>query len=130
MVIPQRRAVGVTATVAKVAAGALEKLPVARVVNLGRALEYLKEQGFWIYGATVGSGSPIYRTKFSGAIALIIGSEDEGLSLSTQRACDFLISIPLEGKIESLNASVAAGMALYEVFRQKWMSTLTLNNLS
>jgi 23S rRNA (guanosine2251-2'-O)-methyltransferase len=130
LVIPQRRAAGITATVAKVAAGTLEILPVARVVNLNRALEKIKEAGFWVYGTMAGTSEPIHKAKFSGAIALVIGSEDEGLSLSVQKNCDFLVSIPLDGKVESLNASVATGMALYEIFRQRWVNTLNLNNLS
>ncbi len=130
LVIPQRRAAGITATVAKVAAGTLEILPVARVVNLNRALEKIKEAGFWVYGTMADSGSAIHKTKFSGAIALVIGAEGEGLSLSIQKNCDFLVSIPLEGKVDSLNASVATGMALYEIFRQRWVNTLNLNNLS
>jgi 23S rRNA (guanosine2251-2'-O)-methyltransferase len=130
LVIPQRRAAGITATVAKVAAGTLEILPVARVVNLNRALEQIKEAGFWVYGTMTDSGNAIHKTKFSGAIALVIGAEGEGLSLSIQKNCDFIVSIPLEGKVESLNASVATGMALYEIFRQRWVNTLNLNNLS
>lgn len=130
VVIPQRRAVGITGTVAKVAAGALESLPIARVVNLNRALELLKEEGFWIYGTVADAGSAIHKSKFSGAVALVVGAEGEGLSMLTQRSCDFLVSIPLEGKIESLNASVATGMALYEIFRQRWVNTLSLNSLS
>jgi 23S rRNA (guanosine2251-2'-O)-methyltransferase len=129
LVIPQRRAVGVTSTVIKVAAGALETFPVARVVNLSRALEELKEAGFWIYGTAANASQPLHLVKFSGAIALVIGSEGEGLSLLTQRSCDHLISIPLHGKIPSLNASVAAGMTLYEIYRQRWSNTLHLNTL-
>ncbi|NJK35219.1 MAG: 23S rRNA (guanosine(2251)-2'-O)-methyltransferase RlmB [Oscillatoriales cyanobacterium SM2_2_1] len=130
IILPQRRAVGVTATVSKVAAGALEHLPIARVVNLNRALEQLKEAGFWIYGTTLDTPTPWYKLKFSGAIALVVGAEDSGLSLSVQKSCDFLGTIPLQGQVESLNASVAAGMALYEVFRQRWQDTLDLNSLS
>ncbi|MDX2255839.1 MAG: 23S rRNA (guanosine(2251)-2'-O)-methyltransferase RlmB [Pseudanabaenaceae cyanobacterium bins.39] len=130
LVIPQRRAVGITATVAKVAAGTLEILPVVRVVNLNRALETIKEAGFWVYGTSADASAPIHKTKFDGAIALVVGAEGEGLSLSVQKNCDFLVSIPLEGKVESLNASVATGMALYEIFRQRWQNTLNLNNLS
>ena len=130
LVIPQRRAAGITATVAKVAAGTLEILPVARVVNLNRALEKIKEAGFWVYGTMAGASDAIHKTKFSGAIALVVGAEGEGLSLSIQKNCDFLVSIPLEGKVDSLNASVATGMALYEIFRQRWVNTLNLNNLS
>ncbi len=119
MVIPQRRAAGVTATVMKVAAGALSTLPVARVVNLNRALEYLKERGFWVYGTTTQGAAPIYSADFRRPIALVVGSEGEGISLLTQRHCDQLLSIPLAGRTESLNASVAAGIALYEIHRQR-----------
>jgi 23S rRNA (guanosine2251-2'-O)-methyltransferase len=120
LVIPQRRAVGVTSTVLKVAAGALETFPVARVVNLSRALEDLKTAGFWIYGTAADSSEPLHTIQFSGATVLVVGSEGEGLGLLTQRVCDKLISIPLAGKTPSLNASVATGMALYEIYRQRW----------
>ncbi|MEN9259386.1 MAG: 23S rRNA (guanosine(2251)-2'-O)-methyltransferase RlmB [Thermostichus sp. HHBFW_bins_43] len=119
MVIPQRRAAGVTSTVLKVAAGALSTLPVARVVNLNRALEYLKEHGFWVYGTASQGSAPVYSADFQRPIALVVGSEGEGISLLTQRHCDQLLSVPLAGKTESLNASVAAGIALYEIHRQR-----------
>ncbi len=104
----------------KVAAGALEHFQVARVVNLHRALEELKAAGFWIYGTACEGSEPINTVDFNGAIVLVVGSEGEGLSLLTQRCCDVLVSIPLQGKTPSLNASVAAGMALYEIYRQRW----------
>ncbi len=129
LVIPQRRAVGITSTVMKVAAGALERFPVARVVNLSRALEELKEANFWIYGTAANAAEPLYMVQFSGAIALVIGSEGDGLSLLIQRSCDHLVSIPLHGHTPSLNASVAAGMALYEIFRQRWSNTWHLDSL-
>ncbi|MBD2300508.1 23S rRNA (guanosine(2251)-2'-O)-methyltransferase RlmB [Nostoc sp. FACHB-190] len=129
LVIPQRRAVGITSTVVKVAAGALENFAVSRVINLSRALEELKEAGFWIYGTAATGSEPIHTIRFSGPIVLVIGSEGEGLSMLTQRACDVLVSIPLQGKTPSLNASVAAGMALYEVYRQRSLNTLYLNKL-
>ncbi|MCC5635603.1 23S rRNA (guanosine(2251)-2'-O)-methyltransferase RlmB [Nostoc sp. CHAB 5844] len=129
LVIPQRRAVGITSTVVKVAAGALENFAVARVVNLSRALEELKEAGFWIYGTAATGSEPIHTVRFSGPVVLVVGSEGEGLSMLTQRACDVLVSIPLQGKTPSLNASVAAGMALYEVYRQRSLNTLYLNKL-
>ncbi|MBW4650581.1 MAG: 23S rRNA (guanosine(2251)-2'-O)-methyltransferase RlmB [Kastovskya adunca ATA6-11-RM4] len=129
LVIPQRRAVGVTSTVMKVAAGALETFPIARVVNLSRALEELKEAGFWIYGTTANSGKLLHTVKLSGPIVLVVGSEGDGLSLLTQRHCDVLVSIPLQGKTPSLNASVATSMALYETFRQRWSTTLYLGSL-
>ena len=130
LIIPQRRAVGITSAVMKVAAGALETFPVARVVNLSRALEELKAAGFWIYGTTASDGQPLYTVKLTGPIVLAIGSEGDGLSLLTQRCCDFLVSIPLQGKTPSLNASVAAGMALYEIYRQRWSNTLYLDSIS
>ncbi|MCC5618859.1 23S rRNA (guanosine(2251)-2'-O)-methyltransferase RlmB [Nostoc sp. CHAB 5836] len=129
LVIPQRRASGITSTVMKVAAGALENFAVARVVNLGRALEELKEAGFWIYGTAASGSEPVHTVNFTGPIVLVIGSEGEGLSMLTQRSCDFLVSIPLQGKTPSLNASVAAGMALYEIYRQRSLSTLHLDKL-
>ncbi|MUG94760.1 23S rRNA (guanosine(2251)-2'-O)-methyltransferase RlmB [Scytonema sp. UIC 10036] len=129
LLIPQRRAVGVTSTVMKVAAGALENFPVARVVNLHRALEELKAAGFWIYGTASNASEPIHTVNFSGPTVLVIGSEGEGLSILTQRYCDFLVSIPLQGKTPSLNASVAAGMALYEIYRKRWVNTLHLDKL-
>jgi 23S rRNA (guanosine2251-2'-O)-methyltransferase len=129
LIIPQRRASGITSTVVKVAAGALENFPVARVVNLSRALEELKEAGFWIYGTAAAGSEPLHTVSFSGPIVLVIGSEGEGLSMLTQRSCDVLVSIPLQGKTPSLNASVAAGMALYEVYRQRLLNTHYLDRL-
>ncbi|MEO0394585.1 MAG: 23S rRNA (guanosine(2251)-2'-O)-methyltransferase RlmB [Cyanobacteria bacterium P01_A01_bin.137] len=124
VVIPQRRAVGITPTVAKVAAGALETLPVSRVVNLGRALEQLKDDGFWVYGTASEAGQPVHTTEFDRPIVLVIGAEGAGLSLSIQNLCDVLVSIPLTGKTPSLNASVATGMVLYEIYRQRWVEKL------
>ena len=123
LIIPQRRAVGVTATVMKVAAGALENLPVAKVVNLSKTLEKLKESGFWIYGTAAQSSKLLHKTNFSGAIGLVIGSEGKGLSSLVQRHCDELVAIPLQGKTPSLNASVAAAIAIYEICRQKCLHT-------
>lgn len=130
LVIPQRRAVGITSTVAKVAAGALETFPVARVVNLSRALEELKEAGFWIYGTVAEASQAVDTITFTGPIALVIGSEGDGLNLLTQKSCDALISIPLQGHVPSLNASVAAGMVLYEVFRQRRSQRFHLKTVS
>ncbi|NMG05859.1 23S rRNA (guanosine(2251)-2'-O)-methyltransferase RlmB [Brasilonema sp. UFV-L1] len=129
MVIPQRRASGITSTVMKVAAGALENFPVVRAVNLQRALEELKAVGFWIYGTATEASQPIHTVKFNGPIVLVVGSEGEGISILTQRHCDFLVSIPLQGKTPSLNASVAAGMALYEIYRHRWINTIHLDRL-
>jgi 23S rRNA (guanosine2251-2'-O)-methyltransferase len=118
LIIPQRRAVGINSTVMKVAAGALENFAVARVINLNRAIAQLKEAGFWIYGAVSGGGKFLHKTKWEGAIGLVIGSEGEGLSPLTEKCCDFLVSIPLAGKTPSLNASVATAICLYEIYRQ------------
>ncbi len=129
VVIPQRRAVGITSTVLKVAAGALEYLPVARVVNLSRALSQLKDAGFWIYGTTADAEQPIYQVDFTDRrpIVIAIGSEGEGLSLLTQKGCDHLVSIPLTGKTPSLNAANAAAMCLYEISRQRLSNMLRLS---
>jgi 23S rRNA (guanosine2251-2'-O)-methyltransferase len=138
LVIPQRRASGITSTVMKVAAGALETFQVARVVNLSRALEELKAANFWIYGTAVTGSLPLHTVEFVNPkddnkkpipIVLVVGSEGEGLSMLTQRSCDVLVSIPLQGNTPSLNASVAAGMALYEIYRQRWLNTLHLDKL-
>lgn len=130
LIIPQRRAVGITSSVTKVAAGALETFPVARVVNLSRALEELKAAGFWIYGLSADAGNLLHTVKFTGPVVLVVGSEGSGLSLLTQRNCDVLVSIPLQGKTPSLNASVAAAMTLYEVFQQRWSNLRYLGTLS
>ena len=127
LVIPQRRAAGITSSVMKVAAGALETFAVARVINLNRALEELKSAGFWIYGTAATDGQALHMVQFTGPIVLVVGSEGEGLSMLTQRACDVLVSIPLLGNTPSLNASVAAGMALYEIYRQRYSGTLHLS---
>ncbi len=119
LIIPQRRAVGITSTVMKVAAGALEHLPVARVINLSRALEELKVAGFWLYGTTASKSKYLQQVEFKGPIGLVIGSEGEGLNLLTQRSCDQLVCIPQAGKTPSLNAAIATAITLYEVYRQR-----------
>jgi len=125
LIIPQRRAVGVTSTVKKVAAGALEYFPVARVVNLQSSIEQLKEAGFWVYGTMADSGNDLHKTKLDGAIGLVIGSEEKGISHSIAKSCDFLISIPMTGKTPSLNASVATAICLYEIHRQQQLKQST-----
>jgi 23S rRNA (guanosine2251-2'-O)-methyltransferase len=129
VVIPQRRAVGITSTVLKVAAGALEHLPVARVVNLSRALGQLKEAGFWIYGTMAEAEQAIHTVDFTDRrpVVLAIGSEGDGLSLLTQKSCDHLVSIPLKGKTPSLNVANAAAMCLYEISRQRLSNVLRLS---
>ncbi|MEO0852358.1 MAG: 23S rRNA (guanosine(2251)-2'-O)-methyltransferase RlmB [Cyanobacteria bacterium J06648_11] len=128
LVLPQRRAASVTSAVAKVAAGALEILPVTRVTNISRALETLKEAGFWVYGAVTQGDRALDEVTFSGPVAIVIGSEGKGLSMLARRHCDMLISIPLVGRTESLNASVAAGAILYEIGRQQRQKTLELSS--
>jgi 23S rRNA (guanosine2251-2'-O)-methyltransferase len=130
MVIPQRRAVGITSVVQKVAAGALEHLPVARVTNLSRALQELKEAGFWIYGTTATATTNIHDVKFDGPVVIVVGAEGEGLSLLTENTCDFLVSIPLTGKTASLNAATAAAMSLYEIQRQRWSNMIRLSAIN
>jgi 23S rRNA (guanosine2251-2'-O)-methyltransferase len=100
---------------------------VARVVNLSRALEQLKEAGFWIYGADESATESLYSVEFTQPTVLVVGSEGEGLNLLTQRNCDQLVSIPLQGKTPSLNVSVATGMVLYEIYRQRSQQKLHLD---
>ena len=115
IILPQRRSAGLTGTVAKVAAGALEHLPVSRVVNLNRSLEELKKKGFLIVGLSGDGKSTISNFNEKAPIVLIIGSEDRGISLITQKKCDYLLRIPLKGKTSSLNASVAAAISLFHL---------------
>jgi len=115
IIIPQRRSAGLTGTVAKVAAGALEHLPVSRVVNLNRALDELKKNGFMIVGLSGDVSFSISKFHEKTPLVLIVGSEDKGISLLTQKKCDFLLRIPLKGKTSSLNASVAAAISLFHL---------------
>ncbi|AFZ45685.1 RNA methyltransferase, TrmH family, group 3 [Halothece sp. PCC 7418] len=127
IVIPQRRAAGITSTVMKVAAGALEYLPVARVVNFSRGLEELKKAGFWVYGTVAEEGQLISQVSFDHSVVLVVGGEAQGLNLLTQRHCDELVTIPLFGKTESLNAHIASAIALYEVSHRRQKKTLNLS---
>jgi len=113
IIIPQRRSAGLTGTVAKVAAGALEHLPVSRVVNLNRALEELKSNGFLVMGLSGDGQLSISNFLEKAPLVVIVGSEDKGISLLTQKKCDYLLSIPLKGKTSSLNASVAAAISIF-----------------
>ncbi len=115
IIIPQRRSAGLTGTVAKVAAGALEHLQVSRVVNLNRALEELKKNGFLVVGLSGDGQLSISNFLEKAPLVVIVGSEDKGISLLTQKKCDFLLSIPLKGKTSSLNASVAAAISLFHL---------------
>lgn len=118
VIIPKRNAVGLTLAVEKASSGALEYMPVARVSNLVATVDDLKKKNVWIYGSEM-DGQPYYNTDFSGACALVIGSEGEGISRLLREKCDFLVSMPMKGKINSLNASVAAGILMYEVLRKR-----------
>lgn len=118
VIIPKRGGVGLTAAVDKAACGALEYLPVARVANLVATVKQLQKQGVWVYGTDM-DGQPFYRTDFSGAAAIVVGSEGKGMSRLLRETCDAVVSIPMRGKIGSLNASVAAGVVLYEAARAR-----------
>ena len=119
IIIPENRAASITASVAKASAGAVHHLPTAMVVNLVRTIEYLKEKGFWIYGADAEAKMGIETPDYGGHVALVMGSESRGLRPLIRNQCDFLIAIPLRGRISSLNVSVAAGIILFEILR-KW----------
>ena len=125
LILPQRRSAGLTGSVAKVAAGALEHLPVARVVNLNRSLEKLKDEGYTVVGLAEEGSSTLSEIKFQGPLVVVVGSEDKGISLITRRLCDQLVRIPLKGVTTSLNASVATSIFLYEVARSKWMRPIS-----
>ena len=117
IIIPKRRNVGVTSTVYKCSAGAIEHMKIAKVTNINATIDMLKEQGIWIYGADIDGKDYSYNTDFSGPCALIIGSEGKGISSLTLKKCDLLVKIPMIGKINSLNASVAGGIMMYEVLK-------------
>ena len=119
VVIPKRRSVGLTAVVGKASAGALEYIPVARVTNLTKALEELKQRGLWVFGTAAGGDTPLFKADLKGPAAIVIGSEGEGMSRLVSDACDFKVSIPMNGSISSLNASAAAAILLYEAVRQR-----------
>ena len=125
LVLPQRRSAGLTGSVAKVAAGALEHLPVARVVNLNRALDTLKQEGYRIVGLAAEGTVSLEEVDLEGSLVIVTGSEGDGLSMLTRRNCDQLVRIPLRGATPSLNASVATALLLYEVARRGWMKGLS-----
>ena len=118
VIIPKRRAAGLTATVAKTSAGALNYTPVAKVTNLKKTMDDLKAKGLWFVCADMG-GEQMYRLNLTGPIGLVVGSEGEGVSRLVKENCDFTAGIPMKGEIGSLNASVAAGVLAYEVLRQR-----------
>ena len=118
VIIPKNRAVGLTATVARTSAGALNYTPVARVTNIARTIEELKKEGLWFVCADMG-GTSMYQLDLKGPMGLVIGNEGEGVSRVVKEKCDFVASIPMKGDIDSLNASVAAGVLAYEIVRQR-----------
>ena len=120
IIIPKHRAVGITPVVVKTSTGAVEHVPVARVTNLSQAIKELKEQGFWIFGTDM-NGTPYSKWNAQGSIALIIGNEGRGMSEGLKKDVDEMLTIPMVGHVQSLNASVAAGLMMYEAFRQRGM---------
>jgi len=119
VVVPKDRAVGLTPTVCKVASGAAETVPMFRVTNLARTLDRLKELGLWVYGAAGEAAALAFEIDLSGPLALVLGAEGQGLRRLTREKCDALIRLPMKGRVESLNLSVAAGVLLYEALRQR-----------
>ena len=122
LIIPKRRSAGLTAIVDKASAGAAEHSLIARVPNISAALKDLKQKGLWIYGTAADGESPLWKTDFSGPVALVIGSEGDGISRLVKENCDFMVSLPMKGNIGSLNASNAAAIVMYEILRQKTLN--------
>ena len=119
VIIPKRRSVGLTATVAKASAGAVEYMKVARVTNLNNAIAELKDKGVWVFGTAAEGSIPMYQADLTGPAAIVIGSEGDGMSQLVRKNCDVMVHIPMKGKISSLNASAAASILLYEAVRQR-----------
>lgn len=119
IVIPKRRSAGLTAVVAKTSAGAVAHMPVARVANIPSLLKDLKKQGVWVFGTAAKGNTTLYDADLKGPAAIVIGSEGDGMTRLAEENCDFLVSIPMKGKLNSLNASAAAAILLYEAVRQR-----------
>ncbi|MBQ5928445.1 MAG: 23S rRNA (guanosine(2251)-2'-O)-methyltransferase RlmB [Oscillibacter sp.] len=119
IVIPKRRSAGLTAVVAKTSAGAVAHMPVARVANIPSLIKDLKKQGVWVFGTAAKGTTNLYEADLKGAAAIVIGSEGDGMTRLAEENCDFLVSIPMKGKLNSLNASAAAAILLYEAVRQR-----------
>ena len=119
VIIPKRRSAGLTAVVDKASAGAAEHMAVARVPNIPAALKGLKERGVWVFGTAADGSSDLWHTDFSGPIALVIGSEGDGMGRLVRECCDVIVSLPMKGKVSSLNASAAAAITMYEILRQR-----------
>ena len=118
IIVPQHHSVGLSPAAVKASAGAVEYLKVARVTNIGRTIDLLKQKNVWVYAVTM-NGMDYLKTEFSGGVALVIGSEEDGISRLVREKCDYAVSLPMAGKIESLNASVAAGVIIYQVFSRR-----------
>ena len=119
VIIPKHRAVGITSIVSKTSTGAVEHIPVARVTNLSQAISTLKEQGFWVFGTDM-EGTDYRHWQVQGSIALVIGNEGKGISPGLKKELDEVLTIPMTGHVQSLNASVAAGIMMYEVYRKRY----------
>lgn len=119
LIIPKRRSAGLTAVVDKASAGAAEHAVIARVPNIPAAIKDLKDRGVWIYGTAAGGSSDLWHTDFTGPLALVIGSEGDGMGRLVSESCDFIVSLPMKGQVSSLNASAAAAIVMYEVLRQR-----------
>lgn len=119
VIIPKRRSASLTATVLKTSAGAAEHVPVARVTNLAQTIDKLKEAGVWVVGTDVSASQDVYKMKFDMPLAVVIGNESKGMGRLIKEKCDFLVKLPMLGRLNSLNASVAAGVLMYEVVRQR-----------
>lgn len=119
VIIPKRRSAGMTAIVDKSSAGALEHMAIARVANIPATIKELKEKGVWVYGTAADGQSQLWQTDLTGSIALVIGSEGDGMGRLVRESCDFIISLPMRGKLNSLNASNAAAITMYEILRQR-----------
>lgn len=119
LILPKRRSAGLTAIVDKASAGAAEHARIARVPNIPAVLRQLKERGLWIYGTAADGSAPLWRTDLTGPLALVIGSEGDGMGRLVSECCDFILSLPMKGRISSLNASAAAAVTMYEVLRQR-----------
>ncbi len=118
VIIPKDRACGITSAAEKASAGAVETIPVAQVTNIAQTLESLKQSGYWVYGLAGEAGQSLYSIEFSGSVVIVVGSEGEGIRPLVRKQCDMLMSIPLFGGVGSLNASVAGGIALFEVAKK------------
>ena len=119
VIIPKRRSAGLTAIVDKSSAGAAEHMAIARVPNIPAAVKELKDRGLWVYGTAADGQSDLWHTDFTGSVALVIGSEGDGMGRLVRESCDFIVSLPMKGQVSSLNASAAAAIVMYEVLRQR-----------